>query len=167
MLEAYEASDGSLTERLLVALEAAEAAGGDIRGRQSAAILVVPPDGSWWQTSVSLRVEDHPDPLVELRRLVRLQQAYTVAGRGDELTNEGRSNEAAELYKEASELAPGNHELLFWSGLGTAQSGDIDGGVRQVSEAIALQPGWAELLPRLGADVSPAAAEVAERLGLS
>jgi uncharacterized Ntn-hydrolase superfamily protein len=167
MLEAYEETAGSLTERLLAALDAAEAAGGDVRGRQSAAIVVVPADGTWWEKSVSLRVEDHPDPLLELRRLVRLHRAYTVAGRGDELTTQGRYAEAAALYQEASELAPGNHELLFWSGLGTAQSGDIEAGVAQVREAIALHPNWAQLLPQLGADHSPVAAEVAHRLGLS
>lgn len=167
MLEAYEAGSGQLTERLLAALDAAQAAGGDIRGRQSAAIVVVPPSGDWWEATVSLRVEDHPEPLVELRRLVQLQRAYAIAGQGDELTNEGRYAEAAELYKEASALAPGNHELLFWSGLGTAQSGDVEEGVRQVREAIALQPGWAQLLPRLGDGTAPVAAQVSARLGLS
>ena len=68
-------------------------------------------------------------------------------------------------YRRAAELAPGNHELLFWSGLGTVLSGDVDGGVALVREAIALQPGWAELLPRL-TDVAPAAPVVCERLGL-
>ncbi len=62
---------GSLTERLLAALDAAERAGGDVRGRQSAAILVVPAAGEPWARVVSLRVEDHPDPLRELRRLSR------------------------------------------------------------------------------------------------
>ncbi|MDE3132414.1 MAG: DUF1028 domain-containing protein [Acidobacteriota bacterium] len=167
MLEAFSTAAGPLASRLLAALDAGEAAGGDIRGRQSAALLVVPAGGEPWEVAVSLRVEDHPEPLLELRRLWDLQRAYEQAGIGDELTNEGRHEEAAVHYRRASELAPGNHELLFWSGLGIALSGDVDRGVALVREAIALQPGWAQLLPRLSADVAPAAAVVCERLGLS
>jgi uncharacterized Ntn-hydrolase superfamily protein len=164
MLETFTATVGSLTSRLLSALDAAEREGGDLRGRQSAAILVVPPDGDAWQTVVSLRVEDHPEPLRELRRLVELNRAYSLAGEADELLNSGRHDEAARLYVEASELAPGNHELLFWAGLGTAQAGDLDAGVDQVRAAIVLQPNWFELLPRLGSDVAPSAAAVLARL---
>jgi uncharacterized Ntn-hydrolase superfamily protein len=164
MLEAFSTALGSLTERLLVALEAAEREGGDIRGRQSAAILVVPREGEPWRTVVSLRVEDHPDPLPELRRLVALRDAYALAGTADELLNEGRHAEAARLYVQASERAPGNHELLFWAGLGTAQAGDLDTGVGQVREAISLQPAWRELLTRLPPDIAPGAPAVLARL---
>ncbi len=136
-------------------------------------VAVSPPRCSWclpagepWEVLVSLRVEDHPEPLVELRRLYGVHRAYELAVRGDALTNEGRHDEAAVLYRQASELAPDNHELLFWSGLGTALSGEVDHGVALVREAIALHPGWAELLPRLTPDVAPAAPVVAERLGL-
>lgn len=166
MLGAFSTAAGPLASRLLAALDAAEAAGGDIRGRQSAALLVVPAEGEWWETSVSLRVEDHPDPLVELRRLYELHRAYELAGRGDALTNEGRHDEAAVLYRQAAELAPDNHELMFWAGLGVVQAGEHDRGLALVREAIALQPGWAELLPRLAADAAPAAPVVCERLGL-
>jgi uncharacterized Ntn-hydrolase superfamily protein len=164
MLEAYRSADGSLAVRLLAALDAAEAEGGDARGRQSAAIVVVPAEGDHWATVVSLHVEDHPDPLVELRRLVRLNDAYTVAGQADELVGEGRHEEAARLYQRASELAPDNHELLFWSGLGAAQSGDLDTGVRRVRAAIAAHPPWRDLLGRLPADVAPSAQSVLARL---
>ncbi len=166
MLEAFTTAAGPLASRLLAALDAAEHAGGDVRGRQSAALLVVPAVGEPWQYSVSLRVEDHPEPLAELRRLFGLQQAYEQAGIGDALTNERRHDEAAARYLTASELAPGNHELIFWAGLGIALSGDLDRGVELVREAIALHPGWAELLPRLSADVSPSAPVVCKRLGL-
>ena len=165
MLDAFGTSGGSLTSRLLAALDAAEGEGGDLRGRQSAAILVVAPDAEPWETVVSLRVEDHPDPLVELRRLVGLRDAYSLAGRADELQGSGRHDEAARLYVEASERAPGNHELLFWAGLGTAHAGDLDAGVAQVQAAIALQPTWRELLGRLPAGVAPSAASVLARLG--
>jgi uncharacterized Ntn-hydrolase superfamily protein len=166
MLEAFATAAGPLASRLLAALDAAEAAGGDVSGRQSAALLVVPASGEPWEASVSLRVEDHPEPLIELRRLFNLQRAYEQAGIGDALTGEGRHDAAAAHYREAAELAPDNHELLFWSGLGTVLSGDLDRGLALVREAIALQPGWAQLLPRLSADTAPAAPLVCERLGL-
>jgi uncharacterized Ntn-hydrolase superfamily protein len=164
MLDAYLSASGSLTQRLLAALDAAEAEGGDARGRQSGAILVVPASGNPWETVVSLHVEDHPDPLVELRRLVKLNDAYTLAGQADELVNDGRHEDAARLYQQASELAPDNHELLFWAGLGAAQSGELDTGVARVRAAIAVHPAWRELLERLPADVAPSAQTVSARL---
>ncbi len=164
MLEAFTTAPAPLTERLLRALEAAEREGGDIRGRQSAAILAVPADGEPWRTLVSLRVEDHPEPLPELRRLVALHGAYALADQADELLGAGRHDEAARLYVQASERAPGNHELLFWAGLGTAQAGDLDAGLAQVQAAIALQPAWRELLTRLPPDLAPAAPAVLAHL---
>jgi tetratricopeptide (TPR) repeat protein len=166
MLDAFNAGSGSLTSRLLDALDAAEREGGDIRGRQSAAILVVPAEGEPWRTLVSLRVEDHPEPLPELRRVVKLHEAYGLAGQADELLNTGRHDEAAQLYVRASECAPDNHELLFWAGLGTAQAGDLDGGVAKVERAIALQPAWRQLLPRLPVELAPAATDVLARLAV-
>jgi uncharacterized Ntn-hydrolase superfamily protein len=166
MLEAFAAGAGSapLIMRLLDALDAAEREGGDLRGRQSAAVLVVPAEGEPWRTVVSLRVEDHPEPLPELRRLVAVHDAYRLANRADDLLDAGRHAEAAELYVRASACAPDNHELLFWAGLGTAQAGDLDGGVAKVRGAIALQPTWRELLRRLPADMAPAAPAVLARL---
>ena len=164
MLAAYEKTEGPLVKRLLAALDAAEAEGGDIRGRQSAAVLVVPADGEEWQAKVSLRVEDHPEPLPELKRLVDLRVAYDVADDADSLVNESRYDEAAVLYKKASELAPGNHELLFWAGLGAAQAGDMDTALARVRDAIKLQPTWEQMLARLPAEVAPTAGAVLERL---
>jgi uncharacterized Ntn-hydrolase superfamily protein len=164
MLEAFDADRGSLTERLLAALDAAEVAGGDIRGRQSAAILVVPAAGKPWDTVISLRVEDHPDPLPELARLVRLHDAYLLAGLGDQRVAEGRHDEAACLYLRASELAPESHELRFWAGLGAARAGDMDAAVEHVRAAITAQPGWRDLLPRLSAQQAPSARAVLDRL---
>ena len=160
MLAAYSSTGGSLTERLLAALEAAEREGGDARGRQSAAILIVAAEGEAWQTLVSLRVEDHADPLPELRRLTELNRAYGLASRADEYANDGRHQEAATLYREASELAPDNHELRFWAGLGAAQGGDLETAVRYVREAIEHQPRWREVLGRLPATIAPSAGAV-------
>lgn len=164
MLDAFNSTPGALPGRLLAALDAAEAAGGDVRGRQSAAILVVPAAGEPWEHAISLRIEDHPDPLRELRRLVSLHDAYTIAERGDELVNEGRHDEAAAAYRHASELAPENDELRFWAGLGSALAGDVDAGAEQVRQVIGRHPGWHELLARLSSEIAPSAAAVRERL---
>jgi uncharacterized Ntn-hydrolase superfamily protein len=157
MLETYCGSSAPLVERLLSTLEAAEAEGGDVRGRQSAAILVVPQEGEWWRKSRSLRVEDDPDPLVELRRLVRIHEAYMLADRADHLANDGRHEEAAALYRQAAELAPDNHELRFWAALGAAQGGDMEAALAHARAAIDAHPQWRELIERLPPDVAPSA----------
>ena len=165
MLAAFDhVADGSLTLALLAALDAAEAVGGDIRGRQSAAILVVPAVGNSWDAVISLRVEDHPEPLPELRRLHRLDEAYKLAGQADQLTGAGRHDEAATLYLRAAELAPEAHELRFWAGLGAAQAGDMDRALAHMQAAIDAQPGWLVLLDRLTPDQAPAARSVARLL---
>jgi uncharacterized Ntn-hydrolase superfamily protein len=164
MIQAFQDTEGRLTERLLAALDAAEAAGGDVRGRQSSAVLVVPAQGESWKTVIDLRVEDHDEPLVELHRLVRLHDAYALASQGDELVGQGRHELAAELFQQASALAPENHELLFWAGLGAAQAGDLDTGVERVQAAIEMQPGWLELLPRLTPQSAPSADAIRERI---
>ena len=106
MSDAFASAPGALSERLMAALEAAEGEGGDVRGRQSAAMVVVPAEGEPWRRTVDLRVEDAPDPLDELRRLLTLQRAYDLAGAGDELLAAGRTDEAGELYQRAAEIAP-------------------------------------------------------------
>jgi uncharacterized Ntn-hydrolase superfamily protein len=165
MAAAFTAAAGGLGERLLDALDAGERAGGDVRGRQSAALLVVPGEGEAWVSSVSLRVEDDPEPLRELRRLCVLQEAYTLATESERLAEEGRFEEAAERTMRAWELAPENPELRFWAGLGMAQGGLLEAGVEQVRMAIAVHPGWRELLGRLPPEMAPAAPAVLEALG--
>jgi uncharacterized Ntn-hydrolase superfamily protein len=160
MSAAFEHAEGDLSQRLMAALKAAEGEGGDVRGRQSAAIVVVPAEGEPWQTRVDLRVEDHTDPLGELERLARLQRAYELAGQGDELMGGGRPVEAGALYRRAADLAPESDELLFWAGLALAHSGDDEAGVDAVRRAIAVHPGWATLLERLSPDFAPAGERV-------
>jgi uncharacterized Ntn-hydrolase superfamily protein len=165
MAAAFEASAGSpLDERLLAALDGAEEAGGDVRGRQSAALLVAPAEGEPWRRLYDLRVDDHPDPLAELRRLHALQRAYDLSTLAEDLTAEGRHDEAAPLYEQAAEHAPGSDELLFWAGLGAAQGGDVALGLERVRAAIALNPRWRELLRQLEPAVAPSAGAVREAL---
>jgi uncharacterized Ntn-hydrolase superfamily protein len=164
MAAAFESADGDLAERLVVALEAAEQAGGDVRGRQSAALVIVASGGEAWRRLFDLRVEDHTDPVGELRRLVRLQRAYALAGEADELAGAGQTDRAGELYRHAAELAPESDELLFWAGLSQAQAGDLDGGADTVRRAAELNPSWMLLLERLTPELAPSAAAVKDAL---
>jgi hypothetical protein len=165
MADAFTAAEGPLAERLVAALEGAERAGGDVRGRQSSALVVVPAQGEPWRRSVDLRVEDHADPVTELGRLLVLDRAYTLAGEGDELLAEGKAAEAGERYRAAAELAPSSDELLFWAGLAMAGSGDVEGGVAAVRRAADAHPGWLVLLDRLPAELAPSGDVVREALG--
>jgi uncharacterized Ntn-hydrolase superfamily protein len=165
MSTAFEIAEGDLASRLLAALQGAEGEGGDVRGRQSAALLVVPPEGEAWQARIDLRVEDHADPLGELERLLTLGRAYELAGEADELLAEGRDAEAGERYRRASEIAPHSDELLFWAGLAAAHAGDLEGGTEQVRRAAEAHAGWLLLLDRLSPDFAPAAEAVRGALG--
>ncbi len=156
MAVAYRTCEGDLAERLLAALDAGESAGGDVRGRQSAALLVVPADGEPWRTRFDLRVEDHAEPLVELRRLTRFARAYELAARADELLADGASEEATRLYLSAADLAPEADELTFWAGVGVATE-DLDAGAELVRRAGAVKASWLTLLDRLPAELAPGA----------
>jgi uncharacterized Ntn-hydrolase superfamily protein len=164
MSAAFAAASGDLAERLMTALEGAEAEGGDVRGRQSAALLVAPARGEPWQARIDLRVEDHEDPVGELRRLLGLQRAYELAGEADELMGEGRADEAAGRYVRASELAPESDELLFWAGRAIAPAGDVAAGADAVRRAATVHPGWLTLLERLSPDFAPAGEAVRAEL---
>jgi uncharacterized Ntn-hydrolase superfamily protein len=164
MVAAFEAAGGDLAERLLAALDAAEGEGGDVRGRQSAALTVVPAEGEAWRARFDLRVEDHHDPVAELRRLVVLARAYELAGQADELMASDRAGEAGPLYERAAELAPDSHELLFWAGLAQAHAGDLERGMAAVRRAIEIHPDWRTLLDRLSPDFAPAGERVRREL---
>ena len=154
MLEAYESAKGSLAERLMAAVEAGEAAGGDIRGRQSAAMLVVSATSSsqpWRDRLVDLRVDDHPEPVGELRRLLTVHTSYRHMEAAEEREVAGDLDGALTEYETARTLLQGNDEAAFWSALLLADAGRADE-ARAVFEPIAArEPGWAELLRRLPA----------------
>lgn len=154
MAKAYEAARGDLADRMLAALEAAEQAGGDIRGSQSAAILIVrgmPSDEPWSDVVMDLRVEDHPRPVEELARLVKLQRAYEFENLGDEAMAEGNLKDAMEAYGEAARLAPDNLELAFWRGVSLVNVGRDDEGIAILKPVVASDANWKELLKRLPA----------------
>ena len=156
MAAAFERSTGDLADRMLAALDAAQAAGGDLRGRQAAAILVVAPKstGRPWAGAdrvFDLRVEDHPQPLVELRRLVRLQRAYTHANHGDELVSQKKVEEALKEYAAAAALAPEILELPFWQAITLVSIGREAEATSILKKVLAKEPWWADLIPRLPA----------------
>jgi uncharacterized Ntn-hydrolase superfamily protein len=168
MVRAYTASTGDLAERLMVALEAAEAEGGDIRGRQSAALLVVAakPSGRPWQDRrFDLRVEDHREPLVELRRLLSVSRAYQHMNEGDEQVTQGNIDAAVEEYEAAEALLPGESEPIFWHAVTLASVGRVDESLPLFAEAYRLRPEWRELVPRLApAQLLPDDPETLEKI---
>lgn len=161
MATAYEAAGAQpFGDRLLAALDAAEAEGGDIRGRQSAALVIVPPSGEPWERDVDVRVDDDPEPLAELRRLLVLRRAYALADQGDTLAGLGRMDEAARAYAEALTYAPDNPELRFFAGIGAARAGDVEAGLAQIREAIAANPGLGELARRVPEELAPGSSQL-------
>ncbi|HYM52517.1 MAG TPA: DUF1028 domain-containing protein [Candidatus Dormibacteraeota bacterium] len=153
MAAAYEAGLAAgepFVERLLRALEAAEAEGGDVRGRQSAAIMVVDATlhpAAWRGRLMDLRIEDHPDPVPELRRIVTLQLAYELLDDEGAAAKSGRSGD--ERYAEARRLAPDAYELVFWRGVELATAGDVPAGRRELAIAFDADSRWRTTLQHM------------------
>lgn len=157
MARAYERSSGDLAERMLAALEAAQAEGGDIRGRQSAALLVVsgrPTGKPWVDRLIDLRVEDHPEPVKELRRLVHLARAYQHMNAGDEAVTRGDVDGALREYTTAARMVPDsltNGEMVFWHAVALVNAGRVDESLPLFRRAFAVDRHWIELVRRLPA----------------
>ena len=154
MAEAYRSSQGDLAERMLAALEAAQEAGGDVRGQQSACLKMVGADPSghpWTGMLMDLRVEDHPAPIQELRRLVHVQRAYHWMNLGDERLGKGQIEDALQAYRTAAELAPEIAELPFWHAVTLADLGRLEEALPIFQQVFHAEPAWAVLLERLPA----------------
>ena len=152
MARAFRATKGDLADRLLAALRAAQAEGGDLRGQQSAAILIVKgkPAGQPWNDRLfDLRVEDHPDPLKELGRLIQLRRAYRLMDEGDGFVTAGKWAEAKAAYEAAAKLAPGIWEMPFWQAVALASSGKRNEALPIFKQVFAAEPFWKRLVPRL------------------
>jgi uncharacterized Ntn-hydrolase superfamily protein len=137
MVDAFEAAGGPLQRRLLAALEAAEAAGGDWRGRQAGGILVVPAEGPPWETVCDVRVDDHEDPLGELRRLLDLHEGYTALGEVDG---------SAEIARRTG--LPGL-DIHFAELFDAARAGELDRARGLVAELLAQDERWRTYLRAL------------------
>lgn len=154
MAKAYEAAKGDLADRMLAALDAAEAEGGDIRGRQSAAMLVVKARSSgrpWADKLFDLRIEDHAQPLVELRRLVGVQRAYNHMQAGDDCVTTKDWACAEREYGAAEAMQPQNEEMAFWHAVALATNGQLERSKPLFARAFAKEPRWRELVKRLPA----------------
>lgn len=152
MAKAYREAKGDLAERLLTALRAAQAEGGDFRGMQSAALLIVkaqPSGRPWADRTFDLRVEDAPDPLGELARLVQLQRAYTLMNEGDDAVARGQWGPALKAYEAAAKLAPQIPELPFWAAVALVNAGRIAEAEPILREVFKRDPAWRGALRRL------------------
>jgi len=152
MAEAYRSTSGDLAERMLAALEAGQAAGGDIRGQQSACILIVEARSTgrpWADTVMDLRVEDHPQPIAELRRLVGLHRAYRAMNEGDEHLGKGETGQALAAYRAADSLAPDHEEIRLWHAVTLADAGRVEEALPLFRWVFDRNPLWATLLERL------------------
>ena len=152
MANAFERSNGDLAEKMMAALEAAEAEGGDIRGKQSAAMLIVSgnPTGIPWKDVVmDIRVDDHAEPLKELKRLIRIHRAYQHANKGDHYLELEEIEKALVEYEKASEFYPENPELPYWSAVTLASKGNLDQALPIFREVFQREPRLRILTPRL------------------
>jgi len=168
MARGFEAARGPLAERLLAALEAAESVGGDIRGKQSAALLVVrakPSDKPWTDRLVDLRIEDAPRPLPEMRRLLTLHRAYERMNRGDEAVAAGKLEDALREYAAAESMVPDNDEFVFWHAVTLAGVDKLEESLPVFARAFRMNPSWMLLVPRLvQVKQLPATAGLVERI---
>ncbi len=152
MAEAYEKANGDLADRMLAALEAAQAEGGDIRGKQSAAMLIVtgePTGISWKDVVLDLQIADSPDPLSDLRRLLRIHRAYEHANRGDLYLETNDIENALAEYSRAAEYYPENAELPYWSAITLAGIGKLDEALPIFRDVFRRDPNLKRLTPRL------------------
>jgi uncharacterized Ntn-hydrolase superfamily protein len=153
MAKAFEASAGKpLAERVLAALKAAQAAGGDIRGKQSAALLVVAGHSQgkpWDERLVDLRVDDHDQPLVELERLLNLYRAYEYMNNGDLAVEKGDMDGAMQQYGAAMKLFPGNLEMQYWTAITLAGNKKIKEAAAMLQKIYKQDANWRELTRRL------------------
>jgi uncharacterized Ntn-hydrolase superfamily protein len=159
MAKAYEKSAGQpLPERLVAALEAGEGAGGDARGKQSAAILVVgkdPKPAEWEGKVVELRIEDHPEPVPELARLLRFQRGYEWVNRGDEFLTAEKYDEALSAYERGLELVPEVLELKYWVGISMLVTKEKDRGIRIVRDVFSKDKNYVNITKGIMKTQSP------------
>jgi uncharacterized Ntn-hydrolase superfamily protein len=152
MVRAYETTKGELVDRLMAALEAAQREGGDIRGKQSAAIVVVsgkPTEIEWKDRLFDLRIEDHPEPIIEMKRLIRVSRAYQHANQGDLYIETGEIEKALKEYDLAAEYYPENPELPFWTAVSLASVNRADEALPIFKEVFEKAPDLRDLIPRL------------------
>jgi len=167
MAEVYRGAKGELVDRLLAALDAAEAEGGDIRGRQSAAIRIVEPKSTgrpWVDTIFDLRVDDAAEPLIEIRRLVAVRRAYIHMRLANEAAQRSDLDATEREFKAAERLIGDNPEMRYWHGISLLSLGKIDDGLAILREVGQRDRNWIELTLRLPDFISRADAALKDRV---
>ena len=162
MAEAFQASTGDLVDRILDALDAAEVEGGDIRGKQSAALLVTRgtrggvqgADRTW-----DLRVDDHPEPLAELRRLATIKRGYELGF----VKPDAPFEDIDQGLLQIEDATGGNPEMTYWAAIALTSMGRLEDGRRLLARANKVSPNWTELLRRLPA-AGNASQEIVDQL---
>jgi uncharacterized Ntn-hydrolase superfamily protein len=152
MANAFETTIGTLTERIMATMKAAQNEGGDVRGKQSAAILIVKGEAtgnSWEDRIMDLRVEDHKDPVAELDRLVKMHKAYDFMNRGDLAMEVGDSKKAEELYLGAQKLFPDNLEMQYWYAVNLLNNKEYAKAHTVLKRVFNKDVNWKTLIPRL------------------
>jgi len=152
MAKAFEFAKGPLAERMLAALDAAQAAGGDIRGKQSAALLVVAPKSTgqpWVDRIVDLQIADNPDPLVELRRQLSVHRAYEFMNQGDLAIEHGDVDGALKSYGSAEALFPDNEEMQYWHAVSLVNIGKLEDALPMFEKVFDRNADWIALTPRI------------------
>ncbi|MDB5197243.1 MAG: hypothetical protein JWP88_1614 [Flaviaesturariibacter sp.] len=153
MAAAFRKTSGKpLAERLLAALEAAQSAGGDIRGKQSAAILIVPAQSEgkpWDERTVDLRVDDSQAPIKELQRLYAVQVAYQHMNNGDLAVEKADMNGAMKEYGAAMKMFPDNLEMKYWTAITLANGKQVSKALPMLKTVFAKDKNWKELTRRL------------------
>ena len=154
MSTAYQKREGNLANKMLAALKAGQSAGGDIRGKQSACMIIVGGERSnepWNFVRINLRVHDHSEPIKELERLLLLQSAYNAMNEGDTLLAKNQTQKAMKKYSSAAKLAPEIEELPFWQAVTLAENGQIDEALPIFKWIFKRNPNWGILIQRLPA----------------
>jgi uncharacterized Ntn-hydrolase superfamily protein len=152
MSKAFESTGGDLADRLTAALEAAQAVGGDIRGKQSAAMLIVKAESTgrpWADRVLELRIEDHPTPIRELKRLLKVHRGYQHMTAGDVAIEHNDLERAMIEYGEAVKLLPDNVEVQYWAAVTLATNGKLEQALPMFRSVFAADPNWIELTKRL------------------
>jgi uncharacterized Ntn-hydrolase superfamily protein len=167
MAEAYRTATGELVDRLLAALDAAEVEGGDIRGKQSAAILIVEGQGTgrpWHDTIFDLRVDDAPEPLIEIRRLASIRRAYIHERRADAALEASDLDTMEREYAAAESFIGENPEMRYWHAIALLRLGRSDDGIAMLREVASRDRNWVELTLRLPAMFLRADPSLIERI---
>lgn len=152
MARAFENTSGKLAHRLMAALKAGEQEQGDIRGQQSAAILIVNPTAtgnSWQDVKMELRVEDSDNPIDELERLIKVHEAYDYMNKGDMAMETGNSQEAETMYLNAQKLFPENIEMQYWYAINLLNNNEFEKAEPILKSIFEKNINWKTLTSRL------------------